>query len=65
MTRPGEELKGTDVPHEVIEVTRVDLSSTRIRQRLEEGRSIRYTVPERVRPLVERAWSARRTQSRA
>jgi nicotinate-nucleotide adenylyltransferase len=65
MTRPGEELKGTDVPHEVIEVTRVDLSSTRIRQRLEEGRSIRYTVPERVRPVVEQAWSARRTQSRA
>ena len=65
MTRPGGELKGTDVPHEVIEVTRVDLSSTRIRSRLEEGRSIRYMVPERLRPEVERAWSARSTQSRA
>ncbi len=65
MTRPGEELKGTDVPHEVVEVTRVDLSSTRIRRRLEEGMSIRYTVPERLRPEVERAWSARRTQLRA
>lgn len=65
MTRPGEELKGADVPHEVIEVTRVDLSSTRIRRRLEEGMSIRYTVPERLRPEVERAWSARRTQLRA
>lgn len=65
MTRPGEELKETDVPHEVIEVTRVDLSSTRIRRRLEEGRSIRYMVPERLRPAVERAWSARWTQSRA
>ena len=65
MTRPGEAFEGTDVPHEVIEVTRVDLSSTRIRRRLEEGRSIRYMVPERLRPQVERAWSARRTQSRA
>ena len=65
MTRPGEETKGTDVPHEVIEVTRVDLSSTRIRRRLEEGRSIRYMVPERLRPEVERAWSALRTQPHA
>jgi len=65
MTRPGEELKGTDVPHEVIEVTRVDLSGTQIRWRLEEGMSIRYTVPERLRPEVERAWAARRTQLRA
>jgi nicotinate-nucleotide adenylyltransferase len=65
MTRPGEELTGTDIPHEVIEVTRVDLSSTRVRQRLEDGLSIRYMVPERLRPAVERAWSARRTQSRA
>lgn len=65
MTRPGEELAATDVPHEVIEVTRVDLSSTRVRRRLEEGRSIRYMVPERIRPVVEQAWSARRTQSRS
>ena len=65
MTRPGEETKGTDVPHEVVEVTRVDLSSTRIRRRLDEGRSIRYMVPERLRPDVERAWSAQRTQSGA
>ncbi len=65
MTRPGEEIGRTEVPHEIIEVTRVDLSSTRIRQRLEEGRSIRYMVPERLRPQVERAWSARSTASRA
>lgn len=65
MTRPGEELLGSDVPHEIIEVTRVDLSSTQIRGRLEEGRSIRYMVPERIRPQVERAWSAHSTQSRA
>ncbi|MBT8462852.1 MAG: nicotinate-nucleotide adenylyltransferase [Gemmatimonadetes bacterium] len=65
MTRPGEEVQGTDVPHEIIEVTRVDLSSTRIRRRLEEGRSIRYMVPERLRPEVERAWAARKSESRA
>jgi nicotinate-nucleotide adenylyltransferase len=63
MTRPGEEVAGTDVPHEMIEVTRVDLSSTRIRSRLEQGRSIRYMVPERLRPQVERAWTALRTPS--
>lgn len=62
MTRPGEELMSADVPHEVIEVTRVDLSSTRVRERLEDGRSIRYMVPERIRPAVERAWTARRAQ---
>lgn len=65
MTRPGEELGGTDVPHEVIEVTRVDLSSTQVRRRLEEGRSIRYMVPERIRLAVEQAWSARSTVARA
>jgi len=65
MTRPGEELEGSRIPHEIVEVTRVDLSSTRVRQRLEEGRSIRYLVPERLRPMVEQAWSARRSPSRA
>jgi nicotinate-nucleotide adenylyltransferase len=65
MTRPGEVLGGTDVAHEVIEVTRVDLSSTRIRRRLAEGKSIRYMVPERIRPAVERAWSSRRKESHA
>jgi nicotinate-nucleotide adenylyltransferase len=63
MTRPGEEVAGTDVPHEMIEVTRVDLSSTRVRRRLEQGRSIRYMVPERLRPQVERAWTALSTPS--
>jgi nicotinate-nucleotide adenylyltransferase len=59
MARSGEERTSIDVPHEWIEVTRVDLSSTRIRRRLEEGRSIRYMVPEELRPAIERAWKAR------
>jgi nicotinate-nucleotide adenylyltransferase len=65
MTRPGEETPVTDVPHDRIDVTRVDLSSTRIRRRLDEGRSIRYMVPERIRPAVEQAWAVRRVMSRS
>ena len=58
MTRPGEEIVDTDVPYERVDVTRVDLSSTRIRSRLDEGRSVRYLVPERVRGWIEQAWAA-------
>lgn len=58
MTRPGEEdlLERADVPFERVQVTRVDLSSTRVRARLGEGQSIRYLVPERIREMVEAAW---------
>ena len=47
------------LPYEWIDVTRVDLSSTRIRERLELGQSIRYLVPESIRRDVEAAWRAR------
>lgn len=60
MARPGEERGDTEIPHEWIEVTGVELSSTRIRRRLEEGRSIRYMVPESIRPAIERAWKEQR-----
>jgi nicotinate-nucleotide adenylyltransferase len=59
MTRPDEEVVRTDVPYESVEVTRVDLSSTRIRRRLEEGRSVRYLVPEPLRERIQQAWAAR------
>lgn len=59
MTRPGETLAGIDVPHRRVDVTRVDLSSTRVRERLRDGRTVRYLVPETIREAVEEAWAAR------
>lgn len=59
MTREGEDpadlRPGVPVPFEVVPVTRVDLSSTRIRRRLEKGRTVRYLVPEAIREDVEAA----------
>lgn len=60
MHRDGEDpeaLRGeVPVPYETVAVTRIDLSSTRIRERLAEGRGVRYLVPEAVRRQVEEAW---------
>lgn len=44
------------VEYEPVPVTRVELSSTRVRERLDAGRSVRYLVPEQVRDPLERAW---------
>jgi nicotinate-nucleotide adenylyltransferase len=41
-------------PYETVPVTRVDVSSTEVRRRLKEGRSIRYWVPDRVREIIEK-----------
>jgi nicotinate-nucleotide adenylyltransferase len=42
-----------DVPFDVVRVLRVDLSSTDIRARVREGRSIRHRVPDAVRRIIE------------
>lgn len=45
---------GIEVPFLRVPVTRVDISSTEVRRRIREGRSIRYLVPEPVRRIIER-----------
>lgn len=60
MTRPGESMAESDVPYQRVDVTRVDLSSTQVRERLDRGLSIRYLVPERILEAVEEAWAARK-----
>jgi len=40
-------------------VTRVDVSSTRVRDRLSTGRSVRYLVPGTIRERLEEIWSDR------
>jgi nicotinate-nucleotide adenylyltransferase len=56
MTRSGVDLNdagGPDLPHRSVPVTRVDISSTELRRRVCDGRSIRFFVPEAVRALIE------------
>ncbi|MDX1395969.1 MAG: nicotinate (nicotinamide) nucleotide adenylyltransferase [Gemmatimonadota bacterium] len=60
MRREGDEpaLPDTarDLPYIAVDVTRIDLSASRIRERLRRGRPIRYLVPESIRVDIERAW---------
>lgn len=55
--RPGADGAGSaDVPHlpfTAVRIPRVDVSSTLIRRRIREGRSVRYLVPDGVRRIIE------------
>lgn len=49
----------TPIDYVVVDVTRIDVSASRIRRRLDEGRSVHHLVPESIRRHVERAWADR------
>lgn len=51
-------------PFRVVDVTRIDLSSTEVRRRLAAGRSVRYLVPDAILEDVERAWVGWRSDER-
>lgn len=51
-------------PFRSVDVTRVDLSSTEIRRRLAEGRSVRYLVPDAILDDVRKAWDERTSDER-
>lgn len=63
MNRAGEEPEPPpelpDLPFTSVPVTRIELSSTRVRERLADRRSVRYLVPEAVRSEVEAAYRPR------
>jgi nicotinate-nucleotide adenylyltransferase len=55
VSRDGDALPGeSSIPVEPVSVTRVDLSATDVRRRIQAGESIRYFVPDPVREFIER-----------
>lgn len=57
MPRDGEAARSDGrYPFTEVPVTRVDVSSTRIRERLDAGLGARYLVPESIRESLEEIW---------
>lgn len=58
ITREGDDPEsvdpGVEVSYDFVPVTRVDVSSTGVRERVRQGRPIRYLVPEPVRRIIRR-----------
>ena len=46
-----------EIDYIVVDVMRIDVSSSQVRARLREKRSIRFLVPESIRQDIERAWA--------
>jgi nicotinate-nucleotide adenylyltransferase len=52
--RPGFPIERTPKEVRVVVITEAEVSSSEIRRRLKEGRSVRYLVPEKVRGYIEK-----------
>lgn len=54
VSREGETVDAdTPFRHRLVRVTRIDLSATDIRDRVRDGKPVRYLVPEGVRRIIE------------
>ncbi|MCK4907175.1 MAG: nicotinate-nucleotide adenylyltransferase [Spirochaetes bacterium] len=52
VNRTGGSVSSSGIPVKFLEFPRIDISSTLIRQRLAEGKSVRYLLPESVEELI-------------